>query len=332
MRQQHYRFSHEVMVKHVLDDPMKWMAQAQTYGPQMIHNAWTMAGEGLAPQDRVDGSVPTLEPITRGPQLRGYLVTLPAPQATGECYFLAVAAAGNNQPRYFAAERGNDGGDGTPRAFLAEWKASATGRMRVHNSDLPQISKAAFIEAVAASAMAPPVEAAPKKKKANVPLLIGCGCAVPLAFGIIVGSCLFYYESILETYDPTSEVVSVPIHPNQPAKFEFKWDGHGYAFNNFWLVVENGTKENKEFTFSGNISCTPSPSYKTFETSLSYGKTYHVKEIDKDGFSAWIYLNDHYAKSASEPMKCTATIKPSKGTWTTARIVVTQRQRPSDWL
>lgn len=331
MRQQHYRFAHQVMVELVLRDPEMWMAQAGSSGLQMLQQTWAMAGQGLAPHDCVQGALPTIEYVGRGPDIHGYLITLPAPESANECYFIAVVAVGNNQPRYYLAERGMDKEDGTPRAFLAEWKSMGRDRMRIHGADLPEISAAAFVDVAVASAMASPAAAVPKKKSKKVPLLIGCGCLVPIVFGVIVGGCLFYHESLRELNIPTSEVASVPIHPNQSVDFSFKWDGHGYAFNNVWLVVEDGTKD-REFTFSGEFSCRPIVSTQRFHTSLEGGKSFNVEKTGKDGFSAWIFLGDTYLHGSSRPLDCQATVNPIKGTWSKARIVVTQRQRPSDWI
>jgi len=51
-----------------------------------------------------------------------------------------------------------------------------------------------------------------------------------------------------------------------------------------------------------------------------------------DAFSAFIYLDDEYSRSSSVAIECSGTIEPVSGRWTKARVVVTQRQRPSDFF
>jgi hypothetical protein len=56
VRQQYYRFAHQVLRDAVLRDPSAWWAAAETQGAAMLQQAWAAAGQGLGPENTGDGS------------------------------------------------------------------------------------------------------------------------------------------------------------------------------------------------------------------------------------------------------------------------------------
>jgi hypothetical protein len=117
-----------------------------------------------------------------------------------------------------------------------------------------------------------------------------------------------------------------------PFTVSFTWDGTNYASNDLWLVVD-GTTEGGQFKVKGRAGCTRSgtPDLRDFDESLS---GYNVSNVERTGsnFTAWIRIHDEYARGSSTPFKCGGVVLPEKGTIKRAKIVVTQRQRPSDWI
>ena len=169
----------------------------------------------------------------------------------------------------------------------------------------------------------------PKKSNAA---RYGCfGCLGVFVFLVLVGGLLLYLEEGKGLHPPDTEVANVPVRPGVPFKVEFVWNDWGYAFNNIFLVVEDGQKDGGSFEVKSTVSCDGS-SYEEKKTISVPG--YEVKKLDDKGssFSAWIYLADHYQHSSSRTVTCTGTVTPTKGTWTKAHIGVTQRQRPSDFF
>lgn len=358
VRQQHYRFAHQILMNAVLRDPVAWFSNAATHGNAMLQEAWAAAGAGLGPQDCADGSSLSIAPMAPAPGVEALVITLPAPVAPTECYFVAIVRVGGNAPRYFVAERGVDGEGGAQRAYWAEWKQSPAGVMRIRGADLPAITPDALVIAAVAEVNSSPPQNAPgqgmpgaapwqggpgaaqwpqnsapaPKKKSNAPLIIGCGCIAPILFVLIVGGFILYQEELRGLHVPDTEVASVPVQPDVPFTIKFNWNGTGYAFNNVWLVVDEGTKSGGRFEVSGKLSCSRGSRPQDIKASLPGYAAHKVEEKGGDGFSGWIYLGDEYERSSSRPIECGGVVKPVTGTWTKARIVVTQRQRPSDWI
>ena len=117
MRQQHYRFAHQVLMEAVLRDPNAWLAEAEARGGAVLQGPWEAAGQGLAGPDLVEGPGPSLAVVAPAPGVTAAVVTLPPPQAPTECHFVAVVCAGGAPPRYFVAERGIEGEGGASRAY-----------------------------------------------------------------------------------------------------------------------------------------------------------------------------------------------------------------------
>jgi hypothetical protein len=359
VRQQHYRFAHQVLMNAVLRDPFAWFSAVATQGNAMLRDAWTAAGEGLGPQDCADGSSLAITPMSPATGVDAIVITLPAPMAPTECYFIAVVRVGGNAPRYFVAERGVDAEGGAPRAYWAEWKQSPAGVMRIRGADLQAITPEALVSAaVAESSGAPPQQNAPwqgppgagpwpgqpgaapwppntastPKKKSRAPLFIGCGCLSIFLFILGVGGFILYQEELRGLHVPDTEVASVPVEPDKPFKVQFAWTGTGYAFNNIWLVVDDGKTSGGTFSVDGTLSCSRGSRPQDIDAKYPGYAAHDIVKKGGDGFSGWIYLGDEYERSSSRPIECGGVVKPVNGSWTKARIVVTQRQRPSDFF
>lgn len=359
MRQQHYRFAHQVLMNAVLRDPYTWFSNAATHGGAMLRDAWMAAAEGLGPQDCADGSSLALMPMSPAPGVDAIVITLPAPMAPTECYFIALIRVGANAPRYFVAERGVEDPGGALRAYWAEWKQSPMGLMRIRGADLPAITPEAFVAAAVAEASGgaqnapgqgppgaapwpgpqggnpwPPANKPPEKKNNRALMFAGCGCLSLLLFVFGTGGFILYQEELRGLHIPDTEVTSVVVEPDKPFKLQFTWDGTGYAFNNIWLVVDEGTTSAGSFSVKGTLACgrgsKPRPRDITANVPGYAGKNFERKGAD--GFSAWVYLGDEYERSSPRPIECAGVFKSVSGNWTKGRIAVTQRQRPSDWI
>lgn len=342
----------------VLRDPFAWFASAAVQGNAMLHDAWNAAGAGLEPRDCADGSSLAIAPMSPAPGIDAIVITMPVPMAPAECYFIAVVRVGGNAPRYFVAERGVDADGGIPRAYWAEWKQSPGGGvMRIRGADLPAITLDALLSAaIAESSSAPqnaqwqgppgaaqwqggpgaapwPAGNAPApKQKSRLPLFLGCGCLSLFLFVASIGGFILYQEELRGLHVPDTEVTSVVVEPDKPFKVQFAWNGTGYAFNNIWLVVDEGTQSGGTFTVKGKLSCSRGSRPRDIDAKLPGYAAHDVEQKGGDAFSGWLYLGDEYGRSSSRPIECGGVIKPVMGTWTKGRIVVTQRQRPSDWF
>ncbi|MBK8256656.1 MAG: hypothetical protein IPK82_28790 [Polyangiaceae bacterium] len=175
-----------------------------------------------------------------------------------------------------------------------------------------------------------PLPQAPKKSN-KVLKIVGCGCLSLVALVMGCGGFLLYQEEGKGLHVPDSEVASVTVYPDQPFDIQFKWEGFGWVFNNIWLVVEDGKKSGGQFQVKGAISCMGGQA-RDVDVNLTQRNVYNVESKGSDGFSAWLYLVDQYEYNSSRPISCTGKISPVSGSFTKAKIVVTQRQRPSDFF
>ncbi len=363
MRQQHYRFAHQVFMNAVLRDAAGFWAAAPTRGNFILQEAWAAAGDGLGVQDRVDGSGLTISPIAAPFGAEALLVTLPPPQANAECYFIAVVRMGGQPARYFVAEKGTSDGSNLPCATWAEWRMAMGGVMRIRGQDLPTIQPEALVAAAVeecrgASVGPGPADfqgpsgfqgsggfqqggifqgpsifaGQPPKKKGRTGLFVGMGCLILFLFVVSFGGFLFYQEEGRGLHVPDTEVTSVPVEPGKPFVIQFQWNGTGWVFNNIWLVVDDGTKSGGRFQVGGTIECTDSNGKDDVKAELPGRNAYNVESKEGNAFSGWLYLKDEYEHSSSRTIECKGTLEPTVGAWTKARVVVTQRQRPSDWI
>ncbi len=171
----------------------------------------------------------------------------------------------------------------------------------------------------------------PPKKKSRVLMFVGCGCLSLFLFVLAVGGTLLYFEEGKGLHVPDTEVASVPVQPGSPYSVSFTWDGTGYAFNNVWLVIEDGQKSGGQFEVATTMECDRGGHEETKTIKVP---SYDVKQVEDKGssFSAWIYLGDEYERGSSRKITCSGRVTPTQGTWTKAHIAVTQRQRPADFF
>ena len=343
MRQQYYRFAHQVVMHAVLRDPESWWATAQTRGLAMLRQAWVTAGQDLPVQDMAAASLLQIAHSTDVPGVEALVITLPPPTAPSECYFIALVRAPGRTPRYFVAERGVDADGVVPRAFWAEWRhAPGGGVMRIRGEDLPEIGARALISAAAGECVeapaastpvatptlapaAPTVVAAPRERGLLRRL------ALPVFLLVVLGGGFIYYqEEVVGIHIPGPEVTSVVVEPGEPFRVEFKWEGTGYAFNNIWLVVDEGSRSAGAFTANSTLRCDDRGTPNERTIGLADGGAHDI-HVTGDTFSAWLHLGDEYSRSSSHSIVCSGTVEPVAGGWKRARIVVTQRQRPSDF-
>lgn len=347
MRQQYYRFAHQVVMHAVLRDPETWWTTARTRGVSMLQQAWVTAGQDLPVQDMTAASRLEIESITDVPGVEALVITLPPPNAPSECYYIALVRAPGQAPRYFLAERGVDAAGGTPRAFRAEWRqAPGGGIMRIRGEDLPEIRPRALViaaaeecvdtpAATATPAATPTAPVTPTSTATPTPEPAKRGLVRRLVAPLIVlavlagGGAIYYLEEVREVRVPGPVVASVPVEPGKPFTIPFRWEGTGYAFNNVWLVVDEGTRSAGNFTISSTLRCHDGGMADERTLGLSDHGVHNVS--GGDAFSAWLFIGDEYT-SSSGPLQCTGVIEVPAGGWTRARIVVTQRQRPSDFL
>jgi hypothetical protein len=176
--------------------------------------------------------------------------------------------------------------------------------------------------------MGPPVG---PQKKSRLGIYLGCGCLGLFLFVLSVGGFLLYFEEGKDIHVPDTEVASVPVTPGSPFTIDFVWDGTSWAFNNVWLVIEEGQRAGGELELAISVTCDRSNHEE--RTSIKV-PSYAVKRFEEydTTFSAWIYLIDEYERGSPRKVTCKGTVTPTKGTWTKAHIAVTQRQRPSDFF
>ncbi|MEZ4311100.1 MAG: hypothetical protein R3F14_23915 [Polyangiaceae bacterium] len=92
-------------------------------------------------------------------------------------------------------------------------------------------------------------------KKSRLPMILGCGCLGIFLFVLTVGGTLLYYEEGKGLHVPDTEVASMPVAAGSPYSVDFVWDGTGYAFNNVWLVVDEGQKAGGQFEVDATFRC-----------------------------------------------------------------------------
>lgn len=328
----------------VLRDPEAWWATARTRGLTMLQQAWVTAGQDLPVQDNAAASRLAIDLVTDVPGVEALVITLPPPEAPSECYFIALVRAPGQVPRYFLAERGVDAGGVVARAFWAEWRQAPNGAvMRIHGEDLAQIHPHALVAAAAGECLAAVAAAAATPTTTVAPTPTPTppqtrGLVRRLIFPVVTlvllagGGFLYYQEEVRGLHVPGPEVVSVAVEPNKPFTVQFKWEGTGYAFNNLWLVVDAGTRSSGDFKVKSTVRCREGGAPDEHTIGLSDRGVHDNVSTGGDGFSAWLFLADEYRSSSSALIECSGTIEPLAGTWSRARVVVTQRQRPSDFI
>ena len=370
MRQQHYRFAHQVLMNAVVSDPEGWWQRLSERGEVVLGPAWSAAGKDLDAADQVEPVGLSVQERADVLGLEAILITLPKPEAPNECFFIALVRRVGGPIRYFVLEKGFDSDDGIPRAFWAEWRGAAGTTMRIRGEDIPEVTPNGFLTAIAGeleiagvdAATVPeprpgtdsgkhgdtsswgapgpysiPPETTPDGAGGGKKKLAAMGCGgcllVFLALAVAVGY-IVYLEEGQPLGEPGEEVKTLTIKPGKPFRLRFIWDGTNYASNDIWLVVK-GRKSNGAFKVGGEIGCSRSGKIRKQEIDAGlsgYGVARKKRRGKKGRFSAWIRIHDEYARSSSRPFRCSGEIKAKKGKIESAKIVVTRRQRPSDFF
>jgi hypothetical protein len=165
-----------------------------------------------------------------------------------------------------------------------------------------------------------------EKKKSNLKgcLIAGCGgCLLLMLVSCCIGGYLFYLEEGVPYDAPGEEVYRMPFTPGQPISFTYTWEGTGYAFTRYYVEAPGATPYTT--TVSGSFGCEEYGAFVEDPVSATY---YGPPDGDHEG---WIYLTDDYRTASPAPVPCRGTLNvvppvPS------ATLVVTVRQRPSDWF
>lgn len=169
-----------------------------------------------------------------------------------------------------------------------------------------------------------PTQAAPQQKKKSYKgwILGGCGGCLTIFFMLCVCSgWLLYLEEGVPYSDPGDELTSVPIAASGPVSVETMWDGTGYA--DLRVYVDLGESAPRGTVVSGRFGCDEHGSMEM--------RDFH--ESHYGGPEGWVQIPPPYMyrRASSAPIRCagTITLPPEVPS---ARLVVTAKQRPSDWL
>jgi hypothetical protein len=185
---------------------------------------------------------------------------------------------------------------------------------------------------VGAPAAGQPPAAPPKKKSKTGCIVAGCGgCLVVALLVCGTGGYLFYLEEGVSYSDPGDVVTEAPYVPGQPFSIPLEWTGTGYAFHRVYIDLGPGAPMESRVT--GTILCG-----RASEVALGVSWGYTTGTVDETYYypidtdhAGWVLLVDEYVRSGPEPMNCGGQLEVSPPV-PTARIVITRRQRPSDWI
>lgn len=156
-------------------------------------------------------------------------------------------------------------------------------------------------------------------------LFIG-GCVGCLGLTMIVCVCsgwIGYLEEGVSYDDPGDELTSVPIVSGQPISIDATWNGTGYA--DIRLYTDLGAAPVGS-NVSGTFGCQEYGSMRTEQVNEFYYSSSAVPE-------GWVRIPPlyMYRRASPSPFHCEGVLQlPPESP--TGRLVVTTRQRPSDWL
>lgn len=170
---------------------------------------------------------------------------------------------------------------------------------------------------------AQPGQAQPKKSKKGC-ILAGCGGCLVVMLGICgFGGYLAYLEEGVSYSHPGEEITSVPLVPGQPADLVFTWDGTGYATHRVYVDLGPGAQVGTMVT--GEFGCMDYGSMSSRPVDAEYYLPFG------DEPEGWVRVYDGYDRSSPSAVPCHGTLNISQPV-VGARLVLTRRQRPSDWL
>ncbi len=172
---------------------------------------------------------------------------------------------------------------------------------------------------------------APKKKSKTGCIAAACGSCLLVSVVICgTGGYLFYLEEGVSYTAPGTEVTEIPYVPGQPFAISTEWSGTGYA--TLRLYVDLGASAPLETRVSGTAACGTASDLAmggigAYDSTVD--ETYYYP-IDSS-HAGWVEVDDQYLRYGAEPVQCTGLLAVSPPV-PTARLVLTRRQRPSDWL
>lgn len=166
----------------------------------------------------------------------------------------------------------------------------------------------------------------PPKKSRKGLILGGCGgCLGLFSLLCVCSGWLFYLEEGVSFDDPGEELTSVPIASAQPIALDVTWNGTGYVSMRTYVDLGAGAPEGVNVT--GTFGCDEYGSLRMEEVDERYVR---YSDALPEG---WVRIPPHflYHRASPAPVRCAGSITLPPGV-TSARLVVTERQRPSDWL
>ena len=178
----------------------------------------------------------------------------------------------------------------------------------------------------AAPSQATPSPAAPPEGKSNGRrnLLIG-GCGGCLFILLSICCCsgyLLYLEEGVSYGDPGEELQRFPIVAGQPIAASVAWEGTGYA--SLRAYIDLGEDAAPGTRLEGTFDCRE---YATVEPR-PVSESYFEGGDAPDGWvpmpSIFLYVRD------GQTARCAGTLRSDPPT--AMELVITERQRPSDWL
>jgi hypothetical protein len=147
-----------------------------------------------------------------------------------------------------------------------------------------------------------------------------------------LGSWIAWKEEGHQWGQPGDELQSLPVRPGEPIDLTFTWDGVNYAFHEVWVELDGQDKDG--FQLKGAFDCARGgqPADKPIDTT-HYTFAEARRQQHGDGrFTTWYRVYEEYARASPEPYRCVGAIDADPGSIQRARVVVTRRQRPSDFL
>lgn len=169
--------------------------------------------------------------------------------------------------------------------------------------------------------------------------VLGCGGA---ALGALLLCCLCTGWLVrMESRDPDEpgeEVTRTRLEEGEPAEISFTWEGRGKAFNDVWLEVEGEESEAGDFVLEGTGGCSGAQVEGGGQTSIRLKLNRDQEHFQRfeplgDGrFRVWIRMQELYLTASPEGVRCVFTLEASAARLHAASLVVTQLQRPTDFL
>jgi hypothetical protein len=156
-RAHHYEFAHRALVSFFQQNPFDLWSLFIKGADAWLLDFWRRIGARLPPEERVEDTGLSLM-FERLGHLEFAVITLPAPLAHAEAYFVALVRYPPQQGapsgffRYMTLERGFDMSSGGDNTMLCEW---AEGHMNYGEGPPPTIE--AFIQAIAGSQSSEPM-------------------------------------------------------------------------------------------------------------------------------------------------------------------------------